>query len=346
MSDFLPSVPQITLKYFQEEYFTVLTVLSYAWPAIILFGFVANVTNIVVFLKTGARDNVTILLIALAVSDLVFLVLISPTMCGFVIEALVRPNPWPFDKKLLFFLLYWPAFTIYDLSTYISVSLGVMRCACVAMPLKFKLVFTKSRTIKWLMILVVLAISIRLPVLTVHRIAWRKDPKTNLSTPFLAAVNKKSMSKVLDILNRGIVVNLAYVTMVTCVLLLSFKLYQASRIRQKCTVKGAQKDDDTSDKPVAQGLSSRDLQVVKSVVLVCTIFVLAQMPQVIASASRRINPQITEGGNLYFVFASISQINTTCCYLNASVNIFVYYNYNSKYRAVFQSMLLVIYKKK
>ena len=88
-------------KLFQEEYFKTITVLAHVWPAILAFGFVAYVTNIVVFLKTGAKDNVTILLIALAVSDLAFLTLISPTVWGFVIEALVRPSPWPFDFKIL-----------------------------------------------------------------------------------------------------------------------------------------------------------------------------------------------------------------------------------------------------
>ncbi|GFR79193.1 chemosensory receptor A [Elysia marginata] len=333
--------PKQSFKAFQEEYFTTLAVLSYVWPAIILFGLVANVTNIIVFLKTGANDNVTVLLISLAMSDLTFLTLISPTMCGFVVEALVRPRPWPFDNRILFFLLYWPAFTVSDISTFISVSLGVMRCACVAMPLKFKLVFTRPRTIKWLFVLLVLAVLLRVPVLTIHRIGWRKNPITNITMPYLAAVNKASMSKFLDILNRGVVIFIAYITMVACVVILTSKLYQAAKLRQICTVKGDQPIDKTSGKPAIQGLSSRDMQVVKSVILVCTVFIIAQLPQVIISASRLVNGQVSEQQQFHYLFAIIHQINITCCYLNASVNIFVYYNYKSRYRSMFQSLLLL-----
>ncbi|GFR99622.1 chemosensory receptor C [Elysia marginata] len=264
-------------------------------------------------------------------------------MCGFLLSALVKPDPWPFHYRLLFFTVHWPAITVYDNSVYISVSLGVMRCACVAMPLKFKLVFTKSRTIKWLMFLIVAAVLLRLPVLTINRIAWRKDPVTNASTVILASKNQVSMSLIMDILNRITIVYITYVIMIGCVLILSYKLYQASKIRKNCaTTKGAYPADKTeSEKAAVQGLSSRDIQVVKSVVLVCSIFIIAQMPQVIISTTRLIHPEVDYGKRYHFLFSIFNQIIYTCGYLNASVNIFVYYNCNTKYRAMLRSLLFV-----
>ena len=202
------------------------------------------------------------------------------------------------------------------------------------MPLKFKLIFTKTRTINWLLFLVLLAISLRIPLLTINRIAWKTDPKTNLSTPYLAAVNRASIIKASDILHRGFVINFSFITMVACVLVLTHNLYQASKIRRTFTAKGAPTSDQLS-----RGLSARDLQVVKSVVLVCSIFILAQVSYVVLSIVRLINPQFDDGSYLDSLFAIISQINNTFCYLNASVNIFVYYNYNSKFKSVFCSLL-------
>ena len=181
----------------------------------ILFGFVSNIINIIVFLKAGAKDNVTVLLLSLAASDLVFITLSTIPACSKLIQALATSYSWPVDYYIFRFLLYWPAFTSYDLSAYISVSLGVMRCACVAMPLKFKVIFTKSRTIKWVMFLVVLAVSLRIPVLTIHRISWKTDLQTNVSSPYLKAVNNIYMSRINDILNRGLVIYILYITMVT-----------------------------------------------------------------------------------------------------------------------------------
>ena len=328
-----------------SEYFQTLEILSYIWPVIVMFGFVANTINIVVFLKATVKDNVTILLICLSLSDLAFLALITPSLCGYIIEGRMRLSPWPFHKHLLMFSLYWPAFTAYDLSAFISVSLGVIRCACVAMPLKFKLVFTKSRTIKWVLFLVVLAVSLRLPVLTIFRITWRTDPKTNVSALYLASMNKASMSRINDTLNRGFVIWINNFTMVTCVIVLSYKLYQASKMRQSCAVKVPQLSENSTNKEAAQGMSPKDLQVVKSVVLVCTIFIMSQLPFLLLSTTRLINQELDESMGLHFLFGILSQINRTFAYLNASINIFVYYNYNSKYRAVFRSILCDKWKK-
>ena len=327
------------------EFFLTIKILAPLWPAIILFGVISNIINIVVFLKAGAKDNVTVLLLCLPMSDLVFLSLITPSMCSYVIQAMVRSYPWPFDSFILLYLLYWPAFTAYDLSAFISVSLGVMRCACVAMPLKFRLIFTKARTIKWVMLLTILAVSLRIPVLTIHRISWRPDPQTNVSSAYLRAVNNIYMSHINDIINRGIVIYILYITMVTCVGILTFKLYQASKIRRSCTTEQLKVSDKSQNKPVAEGLNSKDMQVVKSVVLVCIIFILSQLTFLLTSTTRLIRPDFDNGKDLVYFFGIFGQINRTCSYLNASVNIFVYYNYNSKYRSVLHSLFTVKAKK-
>ena len=243
------------------EFILVVKTLAYTWPVIILLGFFANITNIIVFLKVGVKDNVTILLISLSFSDLAYLSLFTPTLCGLVIDFLVRSFEWPFHKLLVIFLPYWPAVTVYDISAFLSVSLGVMRCACVAMPLKFKLVFTKSRTVIWVIFIVILAVSLRAPVLTIFRIRWRQDPITNISSIYLASVNRPSMLRINDTLNRGFLIWFNYVTMITCVLVLSYKLYLSSKLRQSCAVKGTQSSDQTLDKTVAHGMSAKDLQI-------------------------------------------------------------------------------------
>ena len=324
---------------YSEEFSLTVKIMAPLWPVIILFGLCSNIINIIVFLKTGAKDNVTILLLSLAVSDLLFLILITPSMCGYFIRAFRGSHSWPFDQFILLYLLYWPAFTAYDLSAFITVSLGVMRCACVAVPLKFKLVFTRSRTMKWVMFLVVLAVSLRLPVLTIYSVSWRTDPQTNVSLPYLKAVNYAYMSRINDILNRGIVIYILYITMVTCVGVLTFELYQASKIRRSYTKGQTESSKQAPDEPVVEGLSSKDMQVVKSVVLVCTIFILSQLTFLITSTVRLIAPQFDGLNGMIFLFGIISQISRIGSYLNTSMNILVYYTYNSRYRSELRSML-------
>ncbi|GFS25094.1 chemosensory receptor C, partial [Elysia marginata] len=223
--------PFTVSKYlFTKERLWSIQVSTPAWPFIIVFGLASNITNIIVFCKAGVKDNVSTLLFSLAMSDIAFLTLISPHACFWIIWAFTSSphmlhqtlaeyersdgnHPWPFDYKFVFGLFYWPAFTAFDLSTFISLSLGVMRCACVAIPLKFKLVFTKSRTIKWVVFLVVLAVTLRAPVLSIHRVTRRLDPATNTTHPYVSAVDIASMSRINDIMNRGFVIWFNYVVM-------------------------------------------------------------------------------------------------------------------------------------
>ena len=329
----------LTKPYLRESLMAV-EILAPTWPIIILFGIIANTINIVVFLKAGVKDNVTTLLFSLSISDLTFLILVAPNTCYWIIDFYFKSFIWPFHYRFVHTLFYWPAFTAYDLSAFLSVSLGVMRCACVAMPLKFKAVFTKSRTIKWVLFLVALAVTLRAPVLSIYKIVWRADSTTNVSYPYMVATRLASMSRINDIINRGFVICINYIVMITCVIILSFKLYEASKIRQSSTVISSYNSDPASKQTTPQSMTSRDLQVIKSVALVCTIFVLSQLPYLLLSLSRLINAEFNiNDSRLVKLFSIISNVARTCSVLNASINIFVYYKYNSKYRSILLIML-------
>ena len=308
-------------------------------PAVILFGLVSNSTNVIVFLKAGLGDSVTILLFYLSVSDVIFLSLITPTVATIIIFYFVPDWDWTVDHTITYTLLYWPALTFYDYSAYISVFLGVTRCACVAMPLHFKSVFTKKRTVFAVFALFCLSVIFHLPVLTIFRIGWKFNPQKNTTYLVIVDSGRQTMVKINDILNRISMPWISFTTMIGCVALLSFKLFEASKIRSFPS--GAEKSRETSDlkQTQSQKLSPKEVHVVQSVVLVCTIFILAQLPSLLNSTIRVINPEFDHGGRLVMLFGIAFYISLTCSFLNASLNIFVYFNYNSKYRAVLKSLL-------
>ncbi|GFR59889.1 chemosensory receptor A [Elysia marginata] len=331
---------------FLQEFLLTIKVLCSLWPAITLFGLISNMTNIIVFSKTSPKNNVTILLLSLAVSDLIFLILASPKVSIFFILAVFPSYEWPFNFRYMNYLLYWPTYTAYDISSYISVSLAVIRCACVAMPLKFKFFFTNSRTVKWVFCLVFITLALRMPVLTINRLAWRMDPETNVSSLYVKSTNNEMMSRINDIMNRGVMIYTAYTVTILCTALLIVKLNKASKIRRSSTPKSPQSPDVTShNQAPGHGLSVKDVQVVKSVVLVCILFILFQLPFVVSSTLRLLLPDFDADKRLMYAFGIFSQINTTCSFLNASLNIFVYYNYNSKFRAVFCSVFMFLIRK-
>ena len=93
---------------YAQMYKWTIGLLSPSAPAILVFGLISNMINIAVFLKAGVKDNVTTLLLSLAVSDLVFLILITPSACTLVILHFARTWSWSFDYKFIYFLPVWP----------------------------------------------------------------------------------------------------------------------------------------------------------------------------------------------------------------------------------------------
>ncbi|GFN83527.1 chemosensory receptor c [Plakobranchus ocellatus] len=295
-------------------------------------------TNIIVFLKGGVKDNVTILLLSLSMSDFTFLSLLTPRICTLIITHHAPDWNWPFSSSLLYVLLYWPAYTFYDFSSHASVWLGVTRCACIAMPLQFKSVFTKARTIKAVQALFALAVSLRVPVMSMFRVKWRKETHTNSSFPYVARSYSQSTVRFNDIVNRISIPWIEFIIMIACVTIIRLKLHQAFLVRQSHTSTSAAYFKRTNTSCNEQGRSAKDLRVIQSVVLICCIFILSQLPFLVYSTVRLVNPEIAVFRRLENLLYILTNISGTCSYLNASVNIFVYYDYNRRYRAIFRSM--------
>ena len=216
-TDIIGFEPTFFLAY---EYSVLRKFIYQIWICIALFGLVANILNIVVFTKIGLKDNVTITLLFLSISDLLFLAITSSIIVGRYMEVHQRRHVWPFHLYIILLGPYWYAYIFYDYSSFISVFLASVRCACVARPLRFKSMFTKSRTLTILCLLFALAFILRVPVLTVFRLSWAVNPQTNSTFRSLKfSHNFRDIYKANDILNRNIISWLAYITIIMCAVL-------------------------------------------------------------------------------------------------------------------------------
>ena len=337
------TVLQPVVRPYLTEFLKYLHILVHIWPIIVSFGMLSNTINIIVFVKSGIKDSVTILLLSLSVSDFCFLLLMTPWLATLLIVRIAPNWTWKFDSAILSFLFYWPAFTMYDFSAYLSVFLGITRCACVALPLHFKSMFTKSRTIITVFCVFISTILLRIPVLTMHSIGIKLNPLTNKSYAYLVKHDAATKTLVNDTLNRTSLPWIAFIIMVACVVILSFKLIEASRVRRHSTSASAE----TNEKPDIRAqerhskhkMSAKDIHVVQSVVLVCVIFILSQLPFLLYSTTRLILPEFNEGKRFHNLFGICSITSLTCSFLNASMNIFIYLRYNSRYRSTVQSLI-------
>ena len=352
---------------FYEEFAALAKFIYHIWICIVIFGLTSNTINIIVFLKSGLKDNVTITLLFLSVSDLIHLFLNCPIVVGRFMIGNIANHQWPFHPLIIIYGPYWYAYVFYDYSSFISVFLAVVRCACVARPLRFKSMFTKTRTVTILCVLFLAALTLRIPVLSVFGLTWAINPKTNATYRSLSsAANKGDIYKANDIINRNIISWLTYIIVLACVILLSNKIRAASRFRRSLALQTASKNVEvTKNQTFGHGtvphkrpgpnpstldsqrvrsgqiekrMSTKDLQVIQSVTLICVIFILSQLPFQLISTVRLVDPEFTTSGEKDLVYGFATHISITCGYLNASVNILVHYSFNSKYREQFRCM--------
>ena len=388
----------ITKMPFRALYFYIMDVVTSFYIPLLVFGFIANVLNIVVFTKTGVRDNITVSFMALSVSDMVYLVVISPFLIANTIIYYVEYKQgikfnWLVDKNVLAFPFYWYSFVFYETSILITVYISVVRCACVAMPFTVKSIFTSRRAVVTFITFFIFVLLLRIPVFMTKRIIRVFDPKSNTTQVVYKEFEDGGLSEKLhDIMNRNIL-NWASITIViACLVVMVTKLQASARFRfsaggshsaethtgtidvylnnaqaisseqdpekhtseskssrttsQSKTFK--EKKLPSSETVKQQMLSSKEAQVVRSVILVAAVFVTCQTPLMAYTLARRFESQFdgndeadekyTQMPKYLFLFALFTNIASFFTLINASVNIIIHYNFNSRYRETIKTL--------
>ena len=326
------SVVDVKRLPFYRELLILTDILTPIWPTLVLAGLISNTINVVTFVKVGVKDSVTTLLLTLSISDAIYLTLMIPTVMYW--QVLDTPT-----TRVGHYLCYWRAMTFYDYSSHISVFLGVTRCACVVKPLHFKSVFTKSRTVIAVILLFCVNVLLHLPVLSMNYLRRNTNPLTNSSYLTLVRdpAEQDPLIKINDALNKNAIAGTSFIVMIACTVLLGFKLYQSSKIRQPTVSAAGSYEHPNLSQEHKQTLSPKDVRVMLTVVLVCTIYIVAQLPSFGYSAARAVSDEIE---SFWFMGLAI-KVSQTCYMTNASINILVYYNCNSKYRAILRSLFRI-----
>ncbi|GFS10816.1 chemosensory receptor C [Elysia marginata] len=356
-SNFIEIVDFHISQNFMSEVLVMRKFILHMFICMTLLGVISNSINILVFVKLGLKDNVTITLLFLSLSDLMYLLLYSPT---FVLWFLAEHHPHIPLPSVFNIFLFVPSLLIelcYDYSALVSVFMAVVRCACVARPLKFKAMFTKSRTLFILGVLFSLNLVFFGPSLIMFRLVWAVNPNTN--STFLAleySDNFSSVRKVLDFY-KNIHAWLTYITVVACTAILAYKLQAASRFRRSlASAAGSEKvktvgpistfskTRDASSCPSTLSereqkqpsqTSTKELQVIRSVTLICVIYILSVLPTQVNTCVRLLDPKFYDHQNYVYTYTFAGYIATLFHLFNASVNIFVHYHFNSRYREKF-----------
>ncbi|CAG5117951.1 unnamed protein product, partial [Candidula unifasciata] len=128
-------------------------------------GIVTNIINMIIFVKLGLKDSMSVGLFSLSLTDvLVTGVQLASCLCfvtGFVCMNI------GIDRYL-----GWAISFVYEISCWITAMISIERCYCVVSPFTVKQVFTRFRCVAATVTIYILYIGMHVPVYLYPRIKW------------------------------------------------------------------------------------------------------------------------------------------------------------------------------
>lgn len=331
--------------------------------AIALFpGIVANAITMYTFIRLGLADSVVIGFFALAISDMLCLMVALYSWLCNTLEFFSKD--WSVDMGALFFLGVWYFQMSFDISMLTTTFTAVQKCSCVALPFQFRSVFTRTRTVIVITIIWFFCIGLCAPVLFSQGLQNKVLSDSNSSKYVIwFSEHRPALIAANDLINRVILQNVSEVIAIACTLILSKCLVNQLKFRHQAShphVSGdlrpssrscaavSPESDNTKEKSdgslISTRISSKELQVIKSVTLVSVIFILGNCPRIALSAARLIVPELDafrRYQNIHYILHSLRRIIEVS---SAGLNFLIYYNFNSRFRETVLSSFRCCYR--
>ncbi|XP_005100854.1 proto-oncogene Mas-like [Aplysia californica] len=297
-------------------------------PFLSLCGILFNIINIIVVIKIGLTDCVSMAVLFLAISDF----LLSATTL-FHVMAVVPMKVDPFatlDPTGLYFLSGWIREMFLDISLLLTAFVSLERCLCVTWPLKFKSVFTVKRSAVICTAIFSLSILSYVRVHVSHGIRWQFDVTTNRTRLMLwLAKDREEVLKFTNAFHRIFLYNVELASITLSAIFMAIRIRASARFRQQSTARGSPSKNKNT-------VSRKDSRVVTMVFLVAVASIVLLMPSVVFVYARRAFPDFFSYQRYPNMFSTVVNATFAFSSLNACVNIFVYYNFNTRYRQFMQ----------
>ncbi|KAI8764397.1 hypothetical protein BgiMline_035475 [Biomphalaria glabrata] len=293
-----------------------------------VFGLVANVMNVVVFLRMGLNDAVNVSLMGLSVADvfsMIFLLLESACF-----NPMFQNIGLPFAlMEVQFIVGGWPHICFTRTVSWITAFITFERCICIALPLKVKSIITATRTKCFVVMAFLIVAGSAAPEFYVNQFVWKFYPEKNRSLIGLHFVeDRDKFEKVTFPLNNVIMQYLAFSVVLVCTIILVVKLNEKTKWRSVSA-----RGDNTNT------ISNKDRKVIKMVSFVSAAFIVSYLPSSILFMAMAIKRDFHPSGyfNIFHVTWSFAFVLEA---VNSTITIIIYYQLSSKYKKMFLATFL------
>ncbi|XP_012936746.1 uncharacterized protein LOC101859095 [Aplysia californica] len=245
-------------------------------------GVATNVLVIAVFTRQRFRDNISISMTAIAVWDL--LKCVSGVLCRLYwamgLEDPVLGEMWlEVPAILLSYLHSFMGFVSCALAAYVSME----RCLCVSMPFKVKDIFTRRLTLIMMITISILVMSSFMVIFPLWEIKQVFDLDRNASTTIMVFSDFHSDFGV-PVLRYYNIISvlwplLSFIVIVVSAGVILYNLQKSSKFRGK------------NENMQEDGMSKRDLQVVKMLIVIIAVYIVNLFPRIAQYFARFFEPQ-------------------------------------------------------
>ena len=307
-------------------------------PILSATGISVNVINIAVFYKMGLSDGVTQNFFILSVSDFFLAVFVCCNIMSLASQRIIRTYIGFGDSELKAQLLYWGTYLVFLFPQYVSivttVVIAVVRCCCVAIPLKVKYLLTARRQLAIILTLSGITTFTLVYVYSETYTIYVYNPITNSSIGYHTGIRWSAMNGLNNSLFLG-----SFVIVITCVIILSISLNRASQFRSSLTTGASTKGDNKDPVDGKSKESQRDARIVRAVVLISVVFILCNITPMVFYALKLLIKEFAPSGIYKNSNDFTLMVAQTCSLLNLIVNIFIYVAYNTRFRTTLLTMI-------
>ncbi|GFO30544.1 chemosensory receptor a [Plakobranchus ocellatus] len=320
----------------------ILMILIPVMQIINLFSLIGNVMNVAVFVRLGFSETANISLTALALSDLVSVVLnIWVILCYW---PPFRDSEFPFNPVNLTLLtgVVLRVFTIRTVAC-ITAFISFERCLCIVAPFKMKRIITPRFTLKAMLIIALLTIGPYSLITIRYNFAWVFYPQMNATILDVVTDNSRRailIEKVVLTIWGVVQPVVAFVIVVVCTIFLVIQLRKMASWRKSATSAERQKEINSAPKAAVHNSSSRkEERLAKMVVVIATNFIVCFTPTfalLLAKAAFEELHFLGAYGRILLVLMLITYLGES---ISAGVNILIYYSMTTKFRSTLRQLL-------
>ncbi|GFR96111.1 chemosensory receptor C [Elysia marginata] len=313
--------------------------------ALAVCSFVTNIINCLVFKRMGL-DHTTEPFFILSFSDCLIGFL---SILGGVLNGLRYLGPARLTVSV--YTLYLQALVpavIASVSSMASTTvIAVVRCCSVASPLRVHMLTARRQRVA---ILVCTGIAMAFVGYGVSstRLEVVTNNQTNTSHLIMKTLPDYIQRNKFPDMFRVVLFYICFLTVNVCLVILITALWRSYKFRESSTNRGdihnkQSENIETQAKTTKRFAgfkpASKEAQVVKVVVLVAAVFTVCNIPIVVATTFRLLDPRMAVNGALYRSFDFVMMMVECFSLINTSVNIIIYLKFNSRYYTSFRNTI-------